>query len=533
MYILPGANKSKFPEVRAFMKEVHPNSTLQRLQNEARSLDKIWKEREARKHKSPSRDLMSLVPEKARADCLVQLYFQNFESTYRILHKPTFWREYDIFWKAPQNTTVGFLPILLLTMALVRCMLPEETMSFGSRGSSARTEAISWINACDAWLEEQSQKHRFLEMYQVMCLRTLAATANTFKAKRAYQDAEGLLTYFRSAGMHRDPSLLDERRCTPFQKEMRRRLWATVVEIELQTSLERGLPSTLSAIPTDCNPPLDVNDEDLPVDLNQLPTASSTSRYTDTSFLRLSSRSLPLRVSLCSLVNGPTAHLKHEDVLHLEQQIREALDAIPTWTEPESQQASTLLDLQLRQFLLMVHGSFARQSLSSESRYSRMVCFETSKRILDQHFQCVSTGTFALVFLRGDVFRAALSICHNAFLCTLHPRQCCAPSYIVKLTPVTEDFFFSGAMTSLPSILDIAFKILEEKAMRRGQGLHDYWYLSAARSLVEMKMYPERAASFKLLATERVATLYQRFLGMGSSFQRPPELKLPHLRTNP
>lgn len=508
---LPMNQLAHFPELRAFMKEVHPNSTMQRLQNENRAFDNRSKERRAKTPESIAPDLMSLVPDRARVERLVQSYFENIESTYRILHKGIFWKEYDAFWRTPQDATPGFLPILLLIMALARCMLPEETMSFNSNGSSARNEAISWIRASDSWLEQQSQKHRFMEIYQVMCLRVLAARANAFKSKRAYQNAEGLLAYFRCAGFHRDPNLLEEKRCSPFQKEMRRRLWATVTEIELQASIERGFPSTLSAVPSDCKPPLNIDDEDLLVDLSQFPTSNASAQYTATSFLRLSCSSLPLRVALCSLVNDPNVRVKYDDVLNYEQQIREALSAIPTWTEAGGQQASTLLELQLSQFLIILHSPFARQNGFSHQRYSRMVSFEASKRILDLHFQCITSGRFAFAFLRQDVFRAATSICHNAYLCTLE----------------TSDIFFSGIMVNFSSMVNTALKILEENGLRIGDGLHDYWFVSAARSLVEMRLSPERAATFKLQATERVATLYKRILDSSEKEtipQKPPGL---------
>jgi len=48
--------------------------------------------------------------------------------------------------------------------------------------------------------------------------------------------------------------------------------------------------------------------------------------------------------------------------------------------------------------------------------------------------------------------------------------------------------------------------------MRRGRGLQQYWHVSAACSLVELKMDHIHTATARQTATDRVAKLYQRIL---------------------
>jgi hypothetical protein len=405
------------------MKEAHPGSALERLQSERKAVEARRKFSKAQVPKKPSVNLISLVPERAVTDHFVQLYISTFEQTYRILHQPTFWIDYETFWKSPQDSKLGFAAVLLLILASVRCMSPKQEWSFDLNGSSARSEAILWILACDSWLQQQSQKHRTVAMYQVMCLRVLAASANSLKVKQAKLFAEALLEYFKAAGMHRDPSML-EGRCSAFEQEMRRRFWATVMELELQSSLDRGTPSSLSSTPFDCKPPLNLNDEDLVIDAVRNPIPAPSGKYTSTSYLHVASRSISLRINLCSLINDPQFNLGYGEVLRYEQEINEELDAIPKWGDGKvkgQDYASALLDLQLRQYLIMLHTPYARKSYSSQNRYSRMVCFETSKYILDLHHKLVCSGNHVLCLVRSDILYATLSICHNAFLCTIDP----------------------------------------------------------------------------------------------------------------
>lgn len=71
---------------------------------------------------------------------------------------------------------------------------------------------------------------------------------------------------------------------------------------------------------------------------------------------------------------------------------------------------------------------------------------------------------------------------------------------------------FSGILFNFSSILGIAFKLLEEKFMRQGRGYDHFWWVSAACSIVQVKLEPELAEGIKLQTTERVAELYRKKL---------------------
>ncbi|KAG0650421.1 Transcription factor lepE [Hyphodiscus hymeniophilus] len=503
------ADAKKFPELRVFMKSAHSNSNLERIQNECNLADVKLKGSLAKSPPASTIKLLDLVPDRSIADRLVNLYFDTFETSYRILHRPIFWRDYELFWQAPEQAAPGFVPVLLLVMACVRCMVPKAPLSFNHEGSTVRSVAIQWIRACDFWLTQQSQKHRFLAMYQVMCLRYLAAAASSLKVKQAYSQAENLLIYFKAAGMHRDPNLLVEK-CSAYEMEMRRRLWATVMEFELQASIDRGMPSSLAGLTIDCPPPLNINDEHFAEQSVKLPLAKPSEEFTRTSFLDISSQNLSLRVSLCSLVNDPSSSMSFDEVLKYEQQIIETLKTIPEWRDRDITQVSTLLDLQLRQFLLLIHNQYARQKDTSQSRYSRMVCFETAKHILDQHHRLISSDNFTLSLVRDDVYRAALSICHNAYLCTLAPN----------------DMFFQGILANFDSILNLAFSVLEERCMRRGEGFQFYWHVSAACGLVQSKLGRESDEDVKSRATNRIAKSYHRVLAFQEGPDKPDTIPL-------
>ena len=413
----------QFPELRVFMKEAMTHHTsLPHVQRDLKSLQVKWKSAKADDQAAKDFNFHELLPRREIIDPLVHTYFNNFETLYRILHAPTFWKEYESFWQDPQVARPAFIVIILLVMATVNASSKEQSTYIGD-SATAREMALLWIEACDLWVQRQSQKHTYLALFQIQCLLLLSKQANSVKKKRSWTSAGTLIRYAMSAGFHRDPKLLG-RKISVFDQEMRRRLWATMVELELQASIDRGMPSATAGMkfPCDSAPALNVNDEDFDENSQVPPMQQSEDAYTATSFLHLSRSSLSLRVFLNSVLNELSSHPKYEDVLKYDEMIMHKLRELPSQTK--SSDASmfqslpgTLLDIQLRQFLILLHNPFARQAESS-SRYSlsKMTCFNAASSIIAQHSRLTNSGNYTLCLFRNDVFRSALAVCHTIYV---------------------------------------------------------------------------------------------------------------------
>lgn len=370
-----------------------------------------------------------------------RLYFDNIETTYRIIHQPTFWEEYRIFWVNPKSN-LGFLALILLTMAIVRCMTVKEMIKYVGDSTKEREKAILHISACDIWLRSQSIKHTTIQSFQVHCLLILAKLTNLMKLKQAWTITGTALRFFMSAGMHRDPDSVWGGKISEFHKEMRRRLWATMAELELEASVMRGMPTALAGLRTDGGSPRNINDHDFDDTSVRMPNPKPSDEYTSTSFLCFAEKSLSLRIALVSEVNSSNQQLPYEDVLIYEEKIMQQLHVIPRWSEktatiPSSALMEALLDIQLRQFLIILHSPYARSTGSngkynSQYSYSRTVCFDAASSIIQQHFQFTEAGNHMLSVLRNDVYRAAMCICQNIFMSSHIPGQ----SFYKALNPL-------------------------------------------------------------------------------------------------
>jgi hypothetical protein len=400
-------------------------SSLPRVQRDVKALLGRWKGEKPNVLPVIDSELYLLLPDRDTVDYFVRLYFDTFEPIYRILHRPSFWEEYKMFWESQQTSKPSFIILLLLIMAAVSCTFPKkQPPTYIGDSSIAREQAVMWISVSEWWLGNHSQKNVYLAIWQIRCLLVLAKQVNIVKKKRHWTVAGTLVREAMSAGFHRDPSVLGEK-VSVFDQEMRRRLWATMVELELQTSIDRGMYSASAGIPSDSETVSNINDEDFTVECHTLPPSKPWREYTTSSFLHISRASFPLRVALASRVNDLSTPLRYEEVLTYEETITKELQRLPRKAGPgeiqDSQEmpavARTLLDVQLRQFLILLHAPFARQA-DANSRYvlSRMICFNAAASIIEQYSHLNSSGNFLLLLLRHDYFMGALVICHNMYI---------------------------------------------------------------------------------------------------------------------
>ena len=404
------------------MKEVTNSTKLKRAHNDTKDPSAKLKCKSQTTPASTVDDLLELLPPSEIVDNLVRLYFDTLETTFRVLHRDSFMKTYVVFQDNPIESKPEFIVILLLLMSTVYCI---SERSSPEQDHARRETVLVWVQACQTWLQGRGWKHLRVAFFQINCLLFIGKQMNGIKVKQAWATSGTLLRYGISAGLHRNPDLL-KADISLHDREMMRRLWATMVELELQSSLDRGMQPSSQGLYTDCGVPLNIHDGDVWEGSGQSPSSKSVKEYTATSFLHIAQRSLHLRQSLTSLINDPSTNLRYEQILSYEHEIMQELEEIPHWTQYDSSSPDVfgssvlpqmLLDIQLRQFLILLHNPFVRMSgVGSRYGYSRAASFNAASVILEYHRKLVTSGNYFLCLLRNDVFRCALSICHTMFL---------------------------------------------------------------------------------------------------------------------
>jgi hypothetical protein len=326
------------------------------------------------------------VPSKEMADILVNLYFKTSESVYRILHIPSFWQEYHQYWQQPDATHPIFILKLLLVMSIGTLLYQ------GPDALHYRREATKWIFAVQAWLSSPFEKGRLhTSAVQLQCLLLLARQDHSIAGDLVWISAGSLLRTAIQMGYHRDPKLLPK--MSAVQAETRRRLWATILEINLQSALDSGMPLLLSLEDFDTEPPANIDDTDVSEMMTSLVAPRPTTTFTQTSIQIAILKSFPVRLEVVKFANNISGERSYDDVLRVASALSKALKENTTFIsrvnqsrEPSarvSQLQQNLFDLAIRRFLLLVHRPYAAKGLRDPHYYfSRKVCLDTAITML-------------------------------------------------------------------------------------------------------------------------------------------------------
>ena len=442
---------------------------------------------------------VAMVPPKPRADALVGEYLDLFETTYRVLHIPTFKENYEEFWREQDETDIGFVVQLLLVCAAVNCTVSGGTPGLVGRSSVGRAESHRWIETAELWLDQHSHKHVTLEYFQTHVLLMIAKRMTCYKIKREWTVSQQLLSLAISVGFHREPTYLSTK-ISPFDQEMRRRLWFTILELNIQSCCDRGMRAMVLPDDWDCLPPLNVHDEDFNETTQTMPSSKPLPEFTRTSFMCKVVQHLPLRLQMLTRINSISRCLDLETVMGFDGRIRAELDGLPVWPDKAlTRVPRNLSAFVLHEYLLLLHQPFATQHLSqSQYFYSRCTRRESALTVIKQYLNMPESHALAFTSMRDDAIRATLATCHD----------------IAVASGGREDL-----MQDKPLAVDLITRfvdLLGRRVKTLGQGFHTYWITSSALSLVNMKLAPAPAnpEEFVLQAVNRMVKLHNEMTSM-------------------
>jgi hypothetical protein len=450
-------------------------------------------------------ELEMLLPSKEETDALVEVYLTQFEQIHRIVHIPTFRKEYEEYW-APggANRYAAFTALILSMIAVTSCVHTHESLRFVGMMSSARHWAEKWIKACDKWHSNQSQKHRRLIHYQIVCLLYLAKRVNTYKKKRFWTGAGSLIHDGIAVGLHREPSHMANK-ITIYNQEMRRRIWTTIQEFDMQASFDHGLPTLLSQLHYDVNAPRNLDDEDFDENTTIMPPSKAPKEYTYTSFQNLARQSLPLRLELSRLLTGPTSDIDYDQVIRYTNDLTQEIDALPSWdtnvdlakTNKNPLIAYTLLHVQLRQYIIPLHQPYLKlRKQNSKYQYSEIIYYNAARDIVLLHDKLYEQGIRALNFLREDALTTAINLCSVTML---QPRG-------------STNMIMINSHHTL-KLIEKCIGMKEDRLLRCGNNEPwGYSIMCAALGLLEAHLGTKNPEVAKSSSAERFVNLHYRLL---------------------
>ncbi|CAG9953858.1 unnamed protein product [Clonostachys rosea f. rosea IK726] len=303
-------------------------------------------------------------PSRELADTMVDLYCTSFESVYRIIHVPSFRSEYEQYWDSPESATASQCLKILLVISI--------GSSLHDHGKGLRPKVQQWVHASQAWLAGPLEKNRLdIGGLQVYCLVILARQIFSIGGDLVWVSMGSVIRMAMQIGLHHDPKHLPA--MSLLEAELRRRLWATVLEMAIQSSLDSAMPPIICLDQFDTEAPSNYNDDEIDESTTKLaPHPRST--YTTSSIQLILLDSIPTRLRILQLLGGLKPELSYQDALSLSLEVTESYCAYRKFGQKNNNSGMTpfhrnMLDYFVRRFLIPLHCLFANKAPSNPLFY--------------------------------------------------------------------------------------------------------------------------------------------------------------------
>lgn len=253
-YLSSGTNKTQFPEVldlmiKAAVTDPQSLATLKEVHAlQKRTFRSLYQTRRLHVRRSDKTFLQMMeetVPSRKICDDLVQVYFTHWEKEYRVVHVPSFCRSYQSLLDRREAQQLSphssFLPLLTAVMAVAQ---GSTTTLDGSLAivhpEAGNATAADRCEILHEWLYTLPRKQRlYVSTIQVEVLLLLAEQTLFTPSDILWQSMGSIVRTAMTMGLHCDVSRSQKLNST--QKEVRTRLWISLVELDLQLSMATGM----------------------------------------------------------------------------------------------------------------------------------------------------------------------------------------------------------------------------------------------------------------------------------------------------
>jgi hypothetical protein len=371
------------------------------------------------------REVLSFIPDRPTVMFLIGVYMNTIERTHPLLHPPTFYEELNRFWEDPAAVEDDWLAQLLVMLGLSHHM---------SRGVNITSDEEATLKKYFRGAETCLKSTIFLIAPNLVSLRTLCmmVLARRILASSCLElDACGPLmaVIMRSAigiGLNVDPQHDISDSTTLFDREIRRKLWTTIALMGTSISVLTGTPFALRSSDINTQPPMNLNDTELSVSLQDYPIARPPTEFTDSTFSIIVAQSFRLAFDTVAHANSPSTHLSYEDVLIYSVKIKNILletsqlyhqsGSVPL--EDWKQDQLFMLEIYLRRILLALHSIYGlRPNADVEYPISYWSTLESAlallvfQRQLSEDVNSPEGRVWLGEYYKHDFYAATLTIC--------------------------------------------------------------------------------------------------------------------------
>ena len=323
---------------------------------------------------------------------MVSRHFNDFDPSIHILHPPSWRRTYERHWQDPGSTDPVWLGQLFAILCLAMHSYhraDDEPYEYKGRTLSLAANYRALTAQCLLLADYTKPVTYILE---TMVLHLHGEYARSRDSNVGVWVLVGMIVRLAMRmGFHRDPKYYPN--LSPFQGEMRRRVWTFIRQSDLLFSFQLGLPSMIRLGDCDTGLPTNIFDDEFDEDTKALPPARSSSTATPVSYMIAKATLVFIFGKIVESLHGIRSS-PYEDIMKLDQEYREAYGSLPPHLQLESFPGSLLdpvntlmmrynLSILYNKGLCVLHRRFlSRARENPRYAHSRRTCVDSSMELL-------------------------------------------------------------------------------------------------------------------------------------------------------
>ncbi|KAI1179316.1 hypothetical protein F4777DRAFT_469192 [Nemania sp. FL0916] len=337
--------------------------------------------------------ILATMPSRPTVDRVISRYFNALDLAPYAIHSTQFLSEYEKFWMAPTEAPI-------LWIGLLFSMLCLSILADGINDTGAREEHNPLINTyrerivqCLIIGEYTNQEPYVLETlfhYQI-----IEISVRKDADKNIWILLGSTINLAMGMGYHRDSSHFP--RLSPFAGEMRRRMWATLIQGDVLISTQTGMPRLMKEWQCDVAEPRNLSDGDFDESTETLPPSRPETEMTTALPLiarRRVFRALGAAVDLATAV----VPFPYSEVMRVDRVLQSAKDSIPppltmkplhlsVTDSPQVILHRLFISIMFHKGTIIVHRRYLNTSQAESEdnafSYSRNACLDASLGLLE------------------------------------------------------------------------------------------------------------------------------------------------------
>lgn len=344
-------------------------------------------------------EILSSIPPRPIVDSMIARYFSSADMPVTlIIHRHAFIRQYETFWERPLEAQIMWVTILFGMMYQVAYYTLAASQDPGTLGDEMLSEYREIVATARQKMMQCLHLGNYLKgsRYTIEALLYLLQIEYVQGDGAEYGCWQLIGVIVRTAikmGYHRDGSHFPE--MSPFDAEMRRRVWYILIQFDIASAAQVGLPRIIKETQCDTAEPHSLLDDDFDESSTVLPPGRLHTEHTLAQFLIYKSRVVSVYGMICDFTTS-SKQRDYTEAMRLDSLLIRAYADKPPVLETKSMQKSIADGPYLITRRLYIAMTYHHAQMTLHRKF--MVLGKTDPAYAYSHRTCTSAALSALEY---------------------------------------------------------------------------------------------------------------------------------------